>query len=191
MAHEFKRLSQEKGFKTDIDTKASSMFTGDDWYRFLGNCRFTIGCNGGGSLIDYDGELRNKVQNYIFERRKLGVIPTFSELEAAVFPGQDLVYNMTAYSPRIIEAALLNVCQILVEDDYYGIFEPDEHYIPLASDFSNIETVFAKMRDIPRAQTIAAQARAAIMEAEHLRYETFARKVIDEICVEYTKFRGS
>jgi tetratricopeptide (TPR) repeat protein len=191
MSHEFRRLSLAQGFKTDIDTKPSSMFTGDDWYKFLGNCRFTIGCNGGASLIDRDGELRNKTQNYIFECRMSGVIPTFSEIEKAIFPGQDMVHNMTAYSPRIIEASLLNVCQILIEDDYYGIFKPDEHYIPLASDFSNIETVFAKMRDIPRAQAIASQARAAVMEAEHLRYESFARCVIDEIRDERAKLRGS
>jgi len=111
---------------------------GDDWLKFLSNCRFTLGCESGSSLLDPRGEIRAACNAYLRRHPK----SEFDEIEAACFPGQDMKRVFSAFSPRLFEAALAGACQVLVPGKYLGVLEPDQHYIPLAADFSNIGDVW-------------------------------------------------
>ena len=69
----------------------------------------------------------------------------FDEVEAACFPGRDMKRVYSAISPRVFEAALAEACQVLVPGHYLGILHANEHYIPLAADFSNIVQVLDEL----------------------------------------------
>ena len=104
---------------------------GDEWLKFLGNCRFTLGCESGSSLLDPWGEIRAACSAYLREHPDAG----FDEVEAACFPGLDMKRVYSAISPRVFEAALAECCQVLVPGHYLGILHANEHYIPLAARF--------------------------------------------------------
>ena len=68
------------------------------------------------------------------------------EVEQQCFPGLEGHFQMTAISPRVLEAALLESCQILVEGDYSGLVQPWEHFIPIRSDASDFQEVQEAMK---------------------------------------------
>ena len=72
--------------------------------------------------------------------------------------------------------------QILFEGRYDGYFLPDEHYIPLKKDFSNVEEAIRKFRDPSIRRRIADSAYAMVRETmtyDHLldRFHTMLAQV--------------
>jgi hypothetical protein len=139
----FREKMNGRGLCLDISTKEADMLTGDAWLHFLGNSKFTLGCESGSSLLDPRGEIRSCVN------ATLMIHPSapFETLEKSCFPGQDMVRVYSAISPRLFEAAIARSCQILVPGRYMGVLKAGEHYIPLAEDMSNIDVVFEEMQD--------------------------------------------
>lgn len=129
--------------KLDIAVDEESRIYGDAWYRFLANCRATLGTEAGVSVFDLEDTVRAEYERLIAESPDL----TFEEVsERLLGPWEGNVYYRTI-SPRHFEAAALRVCQILFEGKYSGILRPMEHYIPLKKDFSNWDDVLRSYRD--------------------------------------------
>lgn len=166
-----------KNLNLDISTKASDVFFGEDWYRFLLRSRTTIGCLGGSSLHDPDGSIRNKVDAFVKQHPKA----SFDEVEKNCFPGQDHTLHLFALSPRHFECAMTKTCQILVEGDYGPVLQPNIHYIELKEDFSNFPEVFEKVADKKLCEEIAERAYRDIVASEKYTYRQFAEQVVDHI----------
>lgn len=49
--------ARERGLRVDVSTRAEDTLYGDDWLRFLGRSRYTLGVEGGASVIDRDGSI--------------------------------------------------------------------------------------------------------------------------------------
>jgi len=165
------------GLHLDISLDPKQSLAGEDWLRFLANCRFTLGCESGSSLLDPSGGIRRACDVYLADHRDAD----FQEIEAACFPNEDMRTIFSAISPRLFEAALAGTCQILVPGKYLGILKPDEHYIPLAPDCSNIEAVHTQLTDWRRARERAEACRAALLGSERLTYRWFVRDLINRI----------
>ena len=60
--------AEARGLRVDISTRAEDTFYGDDWYRFLASCRYTIGIEGGASILDRDGSVRACVDGRLEEQ---------------------------------------------------------------------------------------------------------------------------
>jgi hypothetical protein len=148
---------------------------GQSWLDFINNSKFTLGANSGSSLLDPRGKIQHDVRAYM---RNHPDAP-FEDVEAACFKGMDGLREFTAISPRVMEAALLNSCQILVEGRYSGLIEPWEHYIPIKSDASDFERVFMAMQDQPAVQKMISRCRSAILDTSELRCQNKAKKIID------------
>jgi hypothetical protein len=95
------------------------------------------------------------------------------------FKGLDGLHEFTAISPRVMEAALLNSCQILVEGHYSGLIQPWEHYIPINSDASDFERVFEAMQDQQSVQKMISRCRSVILDTSELRCQNKAKKIIN------------
>ena len=162
----------ERGLRVDISTRPQDVFFGDAWYRFLGDCKFVPGAEGGLGLWDPYGEIYDQIEHYLNERPDA----SFEEVEAACFPGLDGKHAFPGFSPRLLEAALCQCCQILVEGDYRGILRPYEHYIPLRRDFSNLDEVFALMQDEEGAQRRILATSERLIDNSEFTYSTFVRK---------------
>jgi hypothetical protein len=169
--------AQGFGLRVDISLDPKDVLVGDDWLKFLGNCRFTLGCESGSSLLDPRGEIRAACGAYLREHPEAG----FDEVEAACFPGQDMQRIFSAISPRLFEAALAGSCQVLVPGHYLGVLHPDEHYIPLAADFSNIAAVLDELRDWRRAGQRAEACRKVLLGDQRLSYRGFVADLLQRI----------
>ncbi len=173
----FLEASRGTGLRLDISLDAKDTLSGDAWLRFLANCRFTLGCESGSSLLDPNGDIRRASAAYLATHPNAD----YDEVEAACFPGQDMIRIYSAISPRVFEAALAGTCPILVPASYLDILKADEHYISLAADGSNIEKVLEEMADWRRACQRAEACRAALLESDRLTYRGFVRELLDRI----------
>ncbi|HYI36494.1 MAG TPA: hypothetical protein VEX39_07815 [Thermoleophilaceae bacterium] len=137
MADVVRVAAEARGMKVDISTRREDTFYGDDWYRFLASCRWTIGIEGGASVLDRDGSVRVAVERYLAEHPDAG----YEEVERACFPGRDGELGLQALSPRHLEACATRTPQLLVEGEYGGILRPGDHYLELRRDLSNLDEV--------------------------------------------------
>lgn len=170
---------QEKLLNTslriDLSNNPKDVFLGDDWYRFLANTRVVLGCEGGASLLDVDGSIRCRVDDYI----KSHSGAAFSEVEQECFPDKDGNISLFAISPRHFEACMTKTCQVLVEGKYHGIFKPDVHYIELKKDFSNLDDVLNRIQDLDYCEHIAENAYRDIVLSGEFSYRNFVKEVIE------------
>ena len=86
---------------------------------------------------------------------------------------------MRIISGRQIEAAACKTVQILFEGRYNDYFQPDEHYIPLKKDFSNIEEVVRKFRDDTYCEGLVDKAYDVVMS--ELTYDRLIEKLSSEL----------
>jgi hypothetical protein len=178
LATEFARKAREKGFRVDVSTDEKQTLYGDDWLRFLGNTRFTISRKGGASLAD----TRNSMALSLIYLAGLfpKVKPWLRDLLACRFGVRSGKFS--AESPRLFEAAALNVCQVLEEDEYLdGALRPWVHYIPLRPDFSNVEDILSFMKDEKKCSTIIASAKNELIESGKYTYSTFINRFQIEV----------
>ena len=174
IAEVVRERAEARGLRVDISTRAEDTFYGDDWYRFLASCRYTIGMEGGASILDRDGSVRACVESRLEEKPAAG----FSELEAACFPGRDGELELYAISPRHLEACATRTAQILVEGDYGGILRPGTHYSPLRRDLSNLDAVLDVVAERPdHATEIADNAYRDVVASGQYTY----RRLVEEV----------
>lgn len=162
-----------RGLRVDITTRPQDTLLGDDWYRWLASCRYTIGVEGGASVLDRDGSVLACTERVAAERPGAG----FEELEAACFPGRDGELALRALSPRHLEACATRTAQILVDGDYNGVLEPNRHYIPLRRDFSNLDEVLDLVAADAERERVAAAAYEQVVASGRWTY----RRLVEDV----------
>lgn len=171
------RLAQDRKLNVDIELGDRGTLFGEAWINFINNSKFTLGANSGSSLLDPIGDIQRDVRAYLMANPEA----TFEAVEAACFPGQEGLYSFTAISPRVLEAALLDSAQILVDGEYSGIIKPGEHYIAIREDASNFQDVLAAMADTTEVTRMIGRCRQAILSIDALRYQNKARMTLELI----------
>lgn len=169
-------LAKSAGLAVDISVGDKNTLLGEEWLEFINNSKFTLGANSGSSLLDPRGEIQRKVRRYLRESPEY----TFDQVEELFFKGLEGRFQFTAISPRVMEAALLDSCQILVEGDYSHILTPWEHYIPIKSDASNFEQVLEAMRDHAAVKKMIQRTRSTILDADNLRSANSASNILNK-----------
>jgi hypothetical protein len=158
--------------RVDLSTRPEDTLYGDDWYRFLAACRYTIGIEGGASILDRDGSVQACVDAHL--ARAPGA--TFAELESACFPARDGELALFAVSPRHLEACVTRTVQILVEGSYSGVLEPGVHYLELRRDLSNLDAVLDAVA-AGDARDIAERAYADVVASGRYTY----RRLVEDV----------
>jgi hypothetical protein len=173
IAEAVERAARARGLRADISTRASEALGGDDWYRFLASCRYVIGVEGGASIHDGDGSVKECSDRYVAGHPEA----EFEEVEAACFPGRDGEIDYRAISPRHLESCATRTCQVLVEGDYNGVLEPNTHYIPLRADLSNLDEVLDLVQSDAQRRRIVASAYHDVVASGAYTYERLVREV--------------
>lgn len=176
IANVFQQESLKKGLRTDISTRAEDTFLGDSWYEFLLRCKYTIGLEGGASILDRDGKIRARTEEYL----KSHPTASFEEVEEACFPNLDGSLHLYAISPRHLEACVTKTCQVLIEGHYNGILLPRVHYIPLKKDLSNIDNVLETIRRDDLRAKITERAYRDVVESGAYTYRQFVEFVLSK-----------
>jgi hypothetical protein len=171
----FARRAPLAGLRVDISTDPRDTILGDQWYDFLLRCKYTIGVEGGASLLDRDGSLAAHTGAYLTEHPDA----SFEEVEAACFPGLDGSIDYFAVSPRHLECCATKTCQVLVEGEFNGVLEPGVHYIPLKRDLSNVDDVIATVVDDSCRETMVERAHADVVSSGRWTYAGFVAHVVE------------
>jgi hypothetical protein len=174
IAKVFQEAAPREGLTVDISNRHEDAFVGDGWYRFLLRCKYTIGVEGGSSVLDRDGSITKKTEEYLDQHPGA----SFEEVEAACFPGLDGQLKLFALSPRHLEACATRTCQVLIEGDYNGILAPWKHYIPLQRDFGNLDEVLRLIKEDTLRADITENAYRDIVASGAYSYRGFANSVV-------------
>lgn len=165
------------GFVTDIGIGEESAIIGVGWLDFINDSKFTLGANSGSSLLDPRGEIQRRVRDYVAKFSTA----SFEEVERACFSGLDGRYEFTAISPRIIEAGMLESCQILVEGEYSGILSPWDHYIPIKPDASDFSNVVEAMKDRALCSRLIENCKSTLLGCPGLRQAFHVKQILADI----------
>lgn len=176
IADVFQERGPAAGFITDISTRREDTFWGDDWYKFLLRCKYSISVEGGSSVPDQDGTLQEKIEAYQSFHPQAG----FDEIEENCFPGLDGRIQYVALSPRHLECCVTRTCQVLIEGDYNDILRPGDHYIELKRDFSNIEQVLSDMRREDLRSGITERAYRDVVASGNYTYQSYVDSVLEK-----------
>lgn len=183
IALNFVREANAAGFKCNVSTKPEDVLLGDDWYRFLGDSRFTVGALGGASLADPKGRLTDHVRRMRVRHPEI----SNDEISQKLNLSSGRKGNFTAVSPRLFESAAMGVCQILQPGQYLDGFEPWVHYVPLDKFMTGSKRVFEVMRDHGHAQQIVDASRSFLIDSEKFTYRYFLLRLAKEIGLRRSK----
>ncbi len=176
IAHRFlKAMDTMSEMSLDISVDPKDRIPGKGWHNFLENSRFCLTTASGSSLIDPRGAIRSCVNQYVALKPRA----SFSDIESVCFANEDSRYVFTALSPRNLEAALAETVQIATPGTYSGLMKPDEHFIPLAENCSNIAEVLQIMNDTPSILKIQKNCKEAVLSEPRLRSENIVNEIID------------
>ena len=103
----------------------------------------------------------------------------FDEIYDKFFKNYKNPISTRCISSRHFDAIGTKTCQILFEGDYNYILKPDEHYIKLNKDFSNIDDVVRKFKDRSYRETITNESYNYILEGH--TYKHRVKKFYNEI----------
>ena len=104
---------------------------------------------------------------------------SFSEVEAACFPGLDGLLSLFAISPRHLEACATKTCQVLIEGEYNGVLTAGKHYIELKRDFNNLDQVLDLIEKDALRNEIAEKAYREVVQSGLCTYRSFVRFILE------------
>lgn len=165
-----KELAAERGVPADIAVDDAGRIYGDDWYRFTAGARATLASETGSHVFDFDGSLTK----FSEQMQKDGV--PYDEFFDAHLAELETHVRMNQVSPRIFEAVRLKTALVCFEGEYSGAILPNEHYIPLKKDFSNVDEVFAKLEDVEALKAMTERAYRDVIESDKWSHAAFIRR---------------
>ena len=136
----FQWNSKGRGMNCDIRTQRLPR---EKWAQFLKACRGILGAESGTYYLDRTGQIIEDVKKYV----KAHPDASFGEVYEIFFKNCLSPVSGKAISSRHFEPVGTKTCQILIEGYYNGILKPDEHYISVKKDLSNIEDVIRRFKD--------------------------------------------
>jgi hypothetical protein len=175
LAGRMQRAVAGYGYKTDIATDPDNVLLGDEWLRFLGNCKLCLGSEGGSSVWDPEGEITDRVNAYA----KQNPNADFPQIAQNCFPGEDRKYVFSAISPRLFEAALARCGQILVNGPYLNVLEPGTHFVAIDEECQNIEDVLRAFRDVTATKKMIDECFDALIASRRFRYSRHVADVLE------------
>jgi hypothetical protein len=158
-------LAEARGVRVDIDWSESSRIYGEDWYRFLGSARAMLATESGSNVFDFDGNLH-------------AAEAVDADLDYAAFHTRHLAHldgkvTMNQMPPKAFEAISLRTALVCFEGHYSGVIRPNEHFISLKHDFSNIDEVFARLEDVEGLKAMTDRAYRDVIASGVWSYPTF------------------
>ena len=172
-----KRISTQYDLKVDIEVEAHKRIYGDDWYKFLGSARATLGTESGSNIFDVDGSLQKSIEELI----KKDPESSYEDIHKKILHNHEKQVSMNQISPKIFEAIQLKTALILFEGTYSNVISPGVHYIELKKDYSNIEDVFDKIKCDDTLERMTSCAYNDVVLSGKYSYKSFISKVDEHI----------
>jgi hypothetical protein len=171
-------ICAERGIPHDIEWTDDKRLHGETWYEFVGSCRVNLGSESGSNVFDFDGAIEAKYRE--LKAARGGQPVPYEEFHVYTDP-VEAGYEMGQISPRVFEAAVMRTPMILFTGRYSGLIEPDEHYIELKRDFSNVDAVLARLDDLDSLERMAHRAYERLVGSGDFNYRAFVKLIDDTI----------
>lgn len=167
----------------NISTEESDRIYGKDWFKYLGNSRFTLGTEAGVSIFDFTGTIYKPFIDAISNDEM-----TEDEAYSAYLEKHEGNINYRTISPRIFEAAAMKVCPIMFPGKYNNILIPNENYICLEKDFSNLSEVISSMKDKKLTEEVIQNNFDLFIQSDEYTLKNFIKKFDDNLQVISSEF---
>lgn len=149
----------------------------EEWAQFLNSSKGIIGGESGSYYLDRKGNIIAQAKAYCDKKHDV----TIEELANLFFIKPSVPYiSGKAISSRHFEPIGTKTCQILLEGDYNGILKPDEHYISVKKDLSNLTEAVEKFKDETYRTKIVEQAYQYV--TTHHTYEQRVNALLNKLC---------
>jgi hypothetical protein len=172
-----REICADRGIPHDIEWADNKRLYGAAWYEFIGSCRTNLGSESGSNVFDFDGTIEAKYRE--LKAARGGPVP-YEEFRVYTDPIETR-YDMGQISPRVFEAAAMRTPMILFSGRYSGLIEPDQHYIELKKDFSNIDAVLARLDDLDSLERMADRTYDRLVGSGDFSYRRFVKLIDDTI----------
>jgi hypothetical protein len=166
-----KLICDARGIDNDIAMDDASRIYGPAWLEFIGNCRAMLGSESGSNVFDFDGSISAKLTAMT---KRLGRVPKYEEFKSDIGDRESQI-EMGQISPRVFECAVMRTPMILYRGRYSDAIVPDEHYIALERDFSNIDDVLQRMEDLPALKAMSDRAYDHLVTSGNFGYRGYCR----------------
>jgi spore maturation protein CgeB len=129
--------------------------------------------------LDRTGQIIEDVKKYVKGHPEV----SFEEMYDLFFKNRQNPVSGKAISSRHFEPIGTKTCQILIEGDYNGILKPDEHYISVKKDLSNIGDVIQRFKDDSYRKAMVERTYEYVMDGHTYRHRvnTLLRTISDDL----------
>jgi hypothetical protein len=149
IAQTFLEHAQDQ-LKLDISLRTEDRFSRQQWRHFLQMCKAQLCVPAGGDFFELTDETRLKVEAYLKKNPKA----ERKQLEE-LFPDPANAPPLRVMNSRLLEAAATRTPQVMYKMNFEAPLIPDEDYIGLNLDHSNIDDVIRQLQDHSRLKVIA------------------------------------
>lgn len=164
------KACQQRGIPCDIAVDEASRIYGAAWFDFMRSCRATLGSESGSNVFDFDGSISARFSPSAPQPDEVPeLVSLIAQRESEIAMGQ--------ISPRVFEAAALGSALVLMRGHYSGAIEPEEHYLPVEHDYSNLGSVVERLADVDALQAMADRAREHLIGSGQFSYQAFIARV--------------
>lgn len=139
----FVSMSDNGQINADISFDPNDRFNRDGWVNFLNSCKGTVSTEAGTSFLEKGDITRELVNKYV----GLKTTKTFDEIYDKFFKNYKNPVSGKCISSRHFDVIGTKTCQIMFSGRFNDILKPNEHYISLEKDFSNIDEVMERFLD--------------------------------------------
>lgn len=190
IAEKFIAETRRSGLRTNISTRERNRVYGNAWINLIQDSWAVLGVESGASVFDFSGEISAKTET---TRSLLGKdLVSYENLRQKYFGKAEGKIDLAQVSPRVFEAISLRTLCILYEGSYSGLLSPDEHYLVLKKDFSNIESVVMRLKDPVFVAEVVSSAYFDIALNPRLSYKSFIQGFDGAVAeVAQKKYRGA
>lgn len=168
---------EQHGIPNDIAWTEEARIYGPAWNTFMRSCRAMLGSESGSNVFNWDGQLQSKLDEFKKHHPQASDIEVYEKI---VKP-HELDGVMNQVSPRVFEAIAAKTVLVLFEGSYSGVVQPNEHYIALKKDGSNLGEVFEKLKDKDYVDGMAQRAYQHVIGSGKFSYPTFVGMVDQEL----------
>jgi hypothetical protein len=162
----FEREGERWGLRCEIRKQRVAR---TEWATFLNRCSGTIGAESGTYYLNDRGRLLAAAREYNLLQHPEA---SFEVVFEKFYRGQPREMSGKSISSRHFEPIGTKTCQVLLEGEYNGVLLPDEHYISVRKDRSNLDEAVRRFKDEGYRQAIVERAYEYVM-ANH----TYAHRV--------------
>lgn len=183
IGQQMREICQARGLPVDIEWTEDKRIYGDDWYGFLASCKATLGSESGANIFDDIGAIGEQLNTALAQDPDLSYEDAYQRFLA---PHEGKVM-MNQISPRIFEAIAFKTALILFEGEYSGIIQPEQHYMALKKDFSNVDEVLDKLQDNAYLEALTERAYQDIIVSGRYTYQRFIQQfdsILDEAVID-------